>query len=166
LHPETPLEGRALTDLFGVPNPDREARQARMAGLMAEEGLPYGERTHTYNSRLAQEVGKWADAAGHGDAFHEAMFHAYFVAGRNIADVETLAQIAESVGLSADAARAVMAERRFQAAVDADWQRSRDYGITGVPTFVANERGVVGAQPYEILERLVVTAGGTPRQQS
>jgi predicted DsbA family dithiol-disulfide isomerase len=165
LHPETPLEGRALTDLFGVRNPDREARQARMAGLMAEEGLPYGERTHTYNSRLAQEVGKWADAEGHGDAFHEAMFHAYFVAGRNIADVETLAQIAESVGLSADAARAVMAERRFQAAVDADWQRSRDYGITGVPTFVANERGVVGAQPYEILERLVVTAGGTPRQQ-
>jgi predicted DsbA family dithiol-disulfide isomerase len=59
-----------------------------------------------------------------------------------------------------------MAERRFQAAVDADWQRSRDYGITGVPTFVANGRGVVGAQPYEILERLVVTAGGTPRQQS
>jgi predicted DsbA family dithiol-disulfide isomerase len=136
-----------------------------MATLMAEEGLPYGERTHTYNSRLAQEVGKWADAEGHGDAFHEAMFHAYFVAGRNISDVETLAQIAESVGLSADEARTVMAERRFRAAVDADWQRSRDYGITGVPTFVANGRGVVGAQPYEILERLVVLAGGTPRHE-
>jgi predicted DsbA family dithiol-disulfide isomerase len=134
-----------------------------MAGLMAGEGLPYGERTHTYNSRLAQEVGKWAEAEGRGDAFHEAMFHAYFVAGRNIADIETLAQIAESVGLSADETRAVLATRRFQTAVDADWQRSRDYGITGVPTFVAEGRGVVGAQPYEILERLVVTAGGTPR---
>jgi len=157
------MEGRALADLFGGPNADREARQARMAGLMAEEGLPYGERTHTYNSRLAQEVGKWADAEGRGDAFHEAMFHAYFVAGRNIADIETLVQLAESVGLSADETRAVLAERRFQAAVDADWQRSRAYGITGVPTFVAEGRGVVGAQPYEILERLVVTAGGTPR---
>ena len=154
-----------MADLFGGHNADRAARQARMAGLMAEEGLPYGERTHTYNSRLAQEVGKWADAEGHGDAFHEAMFHAYFVDGRNIADIETLVQLAASVGLSADEARAVIAERRFQAAVDADWQRSRDYGITGVPTFVANGRGVVGAQPYEILERLVVTAGGTPRQQ-
>jgi predicted DsbA family dithiol-disulfide isomerase len=165
LHPETPLEGRALADLFVGRNVDRAARQARMAALMAEEGLPYGERTHTYNSRLAQEVGKWADAEGHGDAFHEAMFHAYFVDGRNIADTETLVQLAASVGLSADEVRAVIAERRFQAAVDADWQRSRDYGITGVPTFVANGRGVVGAQPYEILERLVVTAGGTPRQQ-
>ena len=130
---------------------------------MAEEGLPYGDRTHTYNSRLAQEVGKWADAEGHGDAFHEAMFHAYFVDALNIADPELLAQLAESVGLSGDEARAVMAERRFQAAVDADWQRSRDFGITGVPTFVANGRGVVGAQPYEVLERLVVTAGGAPR---
>ena len=152
-----------MADLFAGRDGDREARQARMASLMAEEGLPYGNRTHTYNSRLAQEVGKWADAEGHGDAFHEAMFHAYFVAGCNIADMDVLAQIAGSVGLSADAARAVMVERRFQAAVDADWQRSRDFGITGVPTFVANGRGVVGAQPYEILERLVVTAGGTPR---
>jgi predicted DsbA family dithiol-disulfide isomerase len=165
LHPETPLAGRALADLFGGHNADRAARQARMAALMAEEGLPYGERTHTYNSRLAQDVGKWADAEGHGDAFHEAMFHAYFVDGRNIADTETLVQLAASVGLSADEVRAVIAERRFQAAVDADWQRSRDYGITGVPTFVANGRGVVGAQPYDILERLVVTAGGTPRKQ-
>ena len=105
------------------------------------------------------------DAEGHGDAFHEAMFHAYFVDGRNIADIETLVPLAASVGLFPDEARAVITERRFQAAVDADWQRSRDYGITGVPTFVANGRGVVGAQPYEILERLVVTAGGTPRKQ-
>ncbi len=91
------------------------------------------------------------------------MFHAYFVTGQNISDMETLAQIAESAGLSAADARAVMAERRFQAAVDADWQRSRDVGVTGVPTFVADGRGVVGAQPYETLERLVLLAGGTPR---
>jgi hypothetical protein len=29
---------------------------------------------------------------------------------------------------------------------------------------VANGRGVVGAQPYEVLERLVLIAGGTPRR--
>lgn len=166
MHPETPLAGQALQDLFAGRGADLEAMQARMAGLMAEEGLPYGERTHTYNSRLAQELGKWADAEGRGDAFHEAMFHAYFVTGQNISDIDALVQIAASVGLSADTARAVIAERRFQAAVDADWQRSREYGITGVPTFVANGRGVVGAQPYEMLERLVLTAGGTPRREA
>lgn len=134
-----------------------------MKGLMAEEGLPYGERTHTYNSRLAQELGNWADTQPQGDVFHDAMFRAYFVAGQNIGDIDTLVQIAASVGLSANEARAVLTERRFKAEIDTDWQRSRDYGITGVPTFVAGGRGVVGAQPYATLERLLHMAGAARR---
>ena len=52
-----------------------------------------------------------------------------------------------------------MLERRtFKGAVDADWKLSREYGVTGVPTFVAGRYGVVGAQPYETLERLVQRA--------
>jgi predicted DsbA family dithiol-disulfide isomerase len=61
-------------------------------------------------------------------------------------------------GLSVDAAREVIEQRTFKAAVDADWKLSRDYGITGVPTFVAGHYGVVGAQPYEALEALVKKA--------
>ena len=149
----------ALATLFAGRGFDMDAMQARMKGLMAAEGLPYGERTHTYNSRLAQELGKWADAKGKGDAFHDAMFHAYFVAGDNIAEIDALVAIAEQVGLPQDEALQVLADRTFEAAVDADWQRSRDWGVTGVPTFVAKEHGVVGAQPYEALEKLVEKAG-------
>jgi predicted DsbA family dithiol-disulfide isomerase len=165
LHPDTPQEGRSLEELFAGRQVDRRAAHARMQGLMAQEGLPYGERTHTYNSRLAQELGKWADTQAQGAAFHDAMFRAYFVDAQNIADPDTLVRLAEGVGLCAAEARAVLTERRFKAAVDADWLRSRDFGITGVPTFVTQGRGVVGAQPYEILERLLVTAGATPRQR-
>jgi predicted DsbA family dithiol-disulfide isomerase len=57
----------------------------------------------------------------------------------------------------------VVTERRFKAEIDTDWQRSRDYGITGVPTFVAGGRGVVGAQPYATLERLLHMAGAARR---
>jgi predicted DsbA family dithiol-disulfide isomerase len=131
---------------------------------MAQEGLPYGQRTRTYNSRLAQELGKWADTQPGGERLHDALFRTYFVDNKNIGDIDTLVDIASSVGLSAEAARQVLETRQFQAAVDADWQRSRAFGITGVPTFVANGRGVVGAQPYEVLERLVLVAGGVPRQ--
>ena len=53
--------------------------------------------------------------------------------------------------------------RRFKAAIDADWQRAAALRITAVPTFVANGRGVVGAQPYEVLERLSVIAGAARR---
>lgn len=155
LHPETPTEGVSLEELFAGRNIDVDAMYARMKSLMDEEGLPYSKRTHTYNSRLAQELGKWADTQPGGEAIHDALFKAYFVEGRNVGDVETLVEIAASVGLPAEDARRVLTDRTFSAAIDADWRKSRAYGITGVPTFVAGGYGVVGAQPYEVLERLI-----------
>jgi predicted DsbA family dithiol-disulfide isomerase len=155
LHPETPAEGRALADLFAGRNVDLAARQADMKARMAAEGLPYGERTMTYNSRLAQELGKWADMQPGGEAIHDALFRAYFVQARDISQPAVLLDVAREVGLPVEAAREVLAERAFKDAVDADWRLSREYGITGVPTFVAGGYGVVGAQPYEALVALV-----------
>jgi predicted DsbA family dithiol-disulfide isomerase len=159
LHPETPAEGRTLEELFAGRGVDVKASYARMKGLMDAEGLPYGPRTHTYNSRLAQELGKWADTQAGGEAIHDALYKAYFVDARNIGDVEVLVDVAQSVGLPADAARDVLEQRSFQEAVDADWAKSREYGVTGVPTFVSGGSGVVGAQPYETLEQLLIQAG-------
>ena len=155
LHPDTPAAGRSLADLFAGRNVDRQAMHAQMKARMTAEGLPYGERTMTYNSRLAQELGKWADTQPGGEAIHDAMFRAYFVEARDISQPAVLLEIAERVGLSAEGAREVLEKRTFKDAVDADWALSREYGITGVPTFVAGRYGVVGAQPYETLEQLV-----------
>jgi predicted DsbA family dithiol-disulfide isomerase len=155
LHPDTPPEGRSLADLFAGRGYNVEAMQAAMRKRMQAEGLPYGNRTMTYNSRLAQELGKWADSVPGGEAIHDALFRAYFVDGRNIGDPGVLVEIAESVGLPGDEARKVIVTRSHRATVDADWEKSRRYGVTGVPTFVAGGRGVVGAQPYEVLEELV-----------
>ena len=158
LHPETPVEGRSLADLFAGRGVDRKAMHAQMKARMDAEGLPYGERTMTYNSRLAQEVGKWADTQPGGEAFHDAMFRAYFVEARNIGDPDVILNIVKQVGLSVDEAREVIEKRTFKDAVDQDWALSRQFGVTGVPTFVAGRYGVVGAQPYETLERLVEKA--------
>ncbi len=163
LHPETPAEGSSLSEMYAKRGADPEAMYARMKGLMDAEGLPYGRRTHTYNSRLAQELGKWADTMPGGDKIHDKLYRAYFVDSRNIGDPEVLVEIAQSVGLPADEARAVLTERRFKDAVDADWAKSHQYGVTGVPTFVAARHGVVGAQPYEVLEQLVEKAGAPRR---
>jgi predicted DsbA family dithiol-disulfide isomerase len=158
LHPETPVEGRSLADLFAGRGVDRKAMNAQMKARMDAEGLPYGERTMTYNSRLAQEVGKWADTQPGGEAIHDAMFRAYFVEARNIGDPAVILDIVEQVGLAVDEAREVIEKRTFKDAVDEDWAISRHLGVTGVPTFVAGRYGVVGAQPYEALERLVERA--------
>jgi len=113
----------------------------------------------TYNSRLAQELGKWADTQPGGDAIHDALFRAYFVDARDISLPDVLLEIVAQVGLPVDAARQVIEKRTFKAAVDEDWKLSRQIGVTGVPTFVAGRHGVVGAQPYETLEELVRRAG-------
>ena len=163
LHPETPPEGRSMAEMYAGRGVDPEAMYQRMKRLMDAEGLPYGRRTHTYNSRLAQELGKWADTQPGGEAIHAALYRAYFVDARNIGDPAILVDIAASVGLSAERAREVIAERRFKDAVDADWAKSRQWGVTGVPTFVAARYGVVGAQPYEVLEQLLEKAGAPRR---
>ena len=155
LHPETPAQGQAIAELFAGRDLDLDAMYVRMKGLMDEEGLPYGRRTHTYNSRLAQELGKWADTQPGGEAIHDALFRAYFVDGKNIADVDTLLSVAASVGLSAEAARVVLEQRTFSQSVDEDWMKSKQYGITGVPTFVAGGYGVTGAQPYATLLQFI-----------
>jgi predicted DsbA family dithiol-disulfide isomerase len=159
LHPETPQEGSELAAFYASRGIDPEQAYQRMAGLMAQEGLPYGRRTHTYNSRLAQELGVWAETQPGGDKVHDALFRAYFVEGHNIGSPQELVAIAESVGLSGEEATRVINERAYSDAVDADWQRSAQVGVTGVPTFVAGGYGVVGAQPYEMLERLVQQLG-------
>lgn len=163
LHPETPPEGRSMAEMYAGRGVDPEAMYQRMKRLMDAEGLPYGRRTHTYNSRLAQELGKWADTQPGGAAIHGALYRAYFVDARNIGDPEILVDIAASVGLSAELAREVLAERRFKDAVDADWAKSQQYGVTGVPTFVAGGCGVVGAQPLQTLEEFLEKVGARRR---
>jgi len=155
LHPDTPQHGKSLAELFAGRGYDMAKMQAQMRARMDAEGLPYGDRKMTYNSRLAQELGKWAESQPGGDAIHDALFKAYFVDGKNIGDPAELVQIAKSVGLDPVKAKEILEKRTYKAAVDADWEKSRQYGVTGVPTFVVGKRGVVGAQPYEALEQLV-----------
>jgi predicted DsbA family dithiol-disulfide isomerase len=162
LHPDTPDEGLTLQELFAGRNIDIPAAQRRMVGLMEQEGLPYGKRTHTFNSRLAQELATWAETQPGGSAIHDALFRAYFVDGQNLASKAVLLSVVKRIGLSIEDATDVLADRKFRERVDADWALSRQYQITGVPTFVADGRGVSGAQPYEVLEQLVTAAGASP----
>jgi len=162
LHPDTPSGGIALAELFAGRELDLNAMHLRMKSLMDAEGLPYARRERTYNSRLAQELGKWGELAGR-PAIHDALYRAYFVDGTDIGSVDALVGIAERVGLPADEARRILNERAFRATVDRDWEHARALGVTGVPTFVAGGRAVVGAQPYETLEQLVQLAGAKRR---
>ncbi len=117
-------------------------------------GFAYGERTHTYNSRLAQELGAWADTQAGGDAIHDALYRAYFVDAVNISDRDALIAIAEAVGLDGDAARTVLTERSFSAKVDDDYAIARSW-CDGRADVLCQRSCCRGCQPYETLEKFV-----------
>jgi len=144
-----------LSELFAGRDFDLAAAQRRLQQVAAEVGLPLSERSQTCNSRRAQELGKWAEEQGKGDAFRAAAYRAYFVDGRNLHRDEVLADLAVTSGLDAQAAHQVVAEGRYAAAVDVDWQRARQLGIHAVPTLLYGERRLVGFSPYETMRQLI-----------
>ncbi len=131
-------------------------RNQRMKVNMDREGLPYNvERRWSYNSRLAQELAKWAETKDKAEEITNALFRAYFVDIKNIGRADVLVKIAEENGLPSDEAADVLASRTFKDSVDNDWRRCAAIGVNAVPTFLAGRYLLVGAQPYEELERLV-----------
>ena len=113
----------------------------------------------TYNSRLAQELGKFAEHQKKGDDFHIAAFRAYFADGQNIGLKSNLIKLGVSVGLPEEQVREVLEQRLFKEAVDKDWNRSYQMGVTAVPTFMMNGMSLVGAQPYEKLAKMLESHG-------
>ena len=139
---------------------------AHLKATADELGLPFGPRTKTYNSRLAQELGMWAMVSGKGDDFHLATFKASFADGVNLAKIPVLLKITRDLGLPEKQAAQVLADRVYKDAVDRDWQESRLKGITAVPTFIMGQHKLVGAQNYEALEHLVRLYGAVRRDQA
>lgn len=127
----------------------------QLKATAAKLGLALGNRKMTYNSRLAQEVGLWAESKGSAAGFHMEAFKAYFVEGENIARKEVLLNLIARAGLDPLEGESIINNRTFSAAVDSDWELSRKMGITAVPTFSLGMDRLVGAQPYEALQRLV-----------
>jgi predicted DsbA family dithiol-disulfide isomerase len=151
LHPDTPVEGRKLLDLFRSTQDDIDKKNQNMSALMKNEGLPFNDRVYTFNSRLAQEIGVWAEKLDHNTSIHDNFFEAYFVHGLNIGLENVILEIVDKSGLDRDEAKKIIQNRLFSDEIDQHWKKSRNYGVTGVPTYVYNNQSIVGAQPLENL---------------
>lgn len=134
---------------------DVDKVMADLKATAAREGLEMGSRKMAYNSRLAQEVGLWADTKKPNHPFHLEAFKAYFVDGSNIARPEILLSLIKRAGLDPEEGASILNNRTFSTAVDSDWELSRKAGIMAAPTFRIGPDKLVGAQPYEALARLV-----------
>lgn len=79
-----------------------------------------------------------------------ALFRAHFNERRNVSDPATLLDIAATVGLHREAARAALEDDDLEARVIAEEQQAWDLNISGVPAMIVNGRFMVpGAQSPE-----------------
>jgi predicted DsbA family dithiol-disulfide isomerase len=140
---------------------ERRAQLERSRPLFQERvreqyGLEINSGPIGINSRPALVAEKYAESQGKGAAFHRAVMQAYWQQARSIDKQEVLKEIASSVDLNTDDFATLLENPQFNAEVDDDIALANEYGLDGVPALVfANKYLVVGAQPYDVLKRVV-----------
>ena len=151
LNPTMPAEGmrRAayLAAKFGH-------SAAAVYGRIAAAGLDSGIRfnfdaiTRTPDSRKAQKM--LLVAGGDTDRLSEALYHAYFLAGRDIGKRDVLAGIAKEIGRP-ELVEALKNET-VQRQLDTDIARAHQLNLDGVPYFIFGEAyAIAGAHIPEHL---------------
>jgi predicted DsbA family dithiol-disulfide isomerase len=155
LNPDMPPEGmvreRYVAAKFGGGQHASRVYQ-NVADVGATVGIPFHfERIKvTPNTRDAHRLIRRATETGDGDPIVEALFHAYFIEGRDIGDPETLATIAAEAGLDGEDAARFLASRDGAEEVLAEDMSARRIGINAVPCFIFERKYVVsGAQEPE-----------------
>lgn len=117
----------------------------------AEAGIQMQRPPVVANTRKAHEATEFARDAGRLQQFQRAAFQAYWEDDANISEPEVLCRLAAACGLAADDLRQALSEGRYADRVEAQLAWTRAVGISGVPTFVFNDRfAVVGAQEYDV----------------
>lgn len=165
LNPQMGEEGENLREhlmaKYGISAEDSVRSRARLTRLGDEVGFTfrYSDGMRMVNTFRAHQLLHWADTQGRQHDLKLSLFAAFFTEGLDVNDPEVLAERAASVGLEADAARAVLADGRLRETVRAEQAEWLDRGVTGVPAMVLDGRYMVpGAQGVEtyvlILQRL------------
>ena len=159
----TSSRGEMLMKKYRLTPSQREATDARMQQIAAEEGLDYHlDGTSTGNTLDAHQLVHLAREHGKQDAMIERLYRAYFTERGSVFDAGSLVSLAQDIGLDPDEAREALRDGRFVPAVHQDLELAQKIGITGVPFFVLDGKyGISGAQqPPVFLEALARAADG------
>ncbi len=165
LYWDTPPEGRDL------PEHVKQARAAgseeRLSHLAASFGMPFVSTKRIYNTRLAHEATEYARDHGKLIEFHKIVFRKVYGEGQDISKWDVLRAAAEEAALDADEMQREVEAGKYTTNVEQQVQQAYQMGVSGVPTYVINNRyAVVGAQPYEVFKRALETVLKQPGKGS
>jgi predicted DsbA family dithiol-disulfide isomerase len=150
LHPETPRDGAQLLGRHG--SSSRAAAYANnILALASDAGLEMHMPVVVANSHLALEAGEFAREHGGFDAYHPALFRAYFEDARDIGDPDVLCDIARACGVDDQGLRQTLANGTLRDQIDRLTDDARADEILSTPTFIF-EGGfrMTGAQDYAV----------------
>jgi predicted DsbA family dithiol-disulfide isomerase len=139
---------------FGDPGRFRDAQQ-RLLDLGRAAGIEYrfDAQPRMPNTRASHALVRLAAGGREGDVV-DALFAAYFNAGRDVGDLDVLAALASEAGLDGPAVRARLEAREGYDAIELEEREAQRMGVTGVPFFVfAGKWAVSGAQETEAFVR-------------
>jgi predicted DsbA family dithiol-disulfide isomerase len=125
-----------------------------------EAGLEFNfEKTVMANSFNAHRLIQLAKTKKLGDAAEETLFKAYFIAGRNIDDNNTLIEAGTEIGLDKQEIIDMLASDAYANEVREDEAAANNIRISGVPFFILNNKyGVSGAQDPEVFSKALQQA--------
>ncbi len=160
LNPGMPREGKDrrayLSEKFG--GGDRAGRRFTVIGDAGrQEGIDFrfDRIERTPNTVDSHRLIAYARHDGRQHAMVDALFRAYFTDGRDIGEIEVLAEIAAENGLDGDAARAYLGSGEDRSMVVDEDEMARRLGVSGVPCYIVDRKyAVSGAQSPEVFLRI------------
>ncbi len=148
LRPDTPPEGMDLPDY--IIRARASGADERLQSMAEMHEMEFNSPDRIYNTRIAHEATEYAREHGKANEFHKVVFRKVYGEGLDISKWEILRAAAEEVGLNADDMQTVVDGGKYTAEVAAQVQYAQQIGVTGVPTYVIDDRyAIVGAQPYQ-----------------
>ena len=151
LYFDTPPEGRELPE--HVIRARSQGSEERLRRIAESYGMEFVSTKRIYNTRLAHEATEYARQHGKGNEFHKVIFRKVYAEGQDPSQWDVLRSAAEEVGLDADEMQREVENEKYLATVVDQVRWAYQIGVTGVPTYVINNRyAIVGAQPYEVFK--------------
>jgi predicted DsbA family dithiol-disulfide isomerase len=165
LHPEIPPEGRPRDEV--LPPAYRARAEEGVNRLAAQVGLQLRLHERLINSRPALQAAEFAREQERFQAMHGELFKAYWDEGRDISDLDVLREVAARAEVDAAGMESAVKANRYGDYLDTRRAEAEDLMINGIPAHVIADRYLVmGAQPYDLFERVMAKAGvpkrGTP----
>ncbi|WP_321927602.1 DsbA family oxidoreductase [Paraburkholderia guartelaensis] len=160
LNPQMGPGGESVLEYLGKKygrTPEQIAEtQAMIRERGASVGFTFGPRERIYNTFDAHRLLHWAGIEGKQLPLKLALLRAYHGEGKDTSDHAVLVAAAQSVGLDADQARAVLESGQYADEVRAEEHEYQAAGVQSVPAIIFNQQYLVsGGQPVETFEQAI-----------